>query len=207
MKLQIAFDLTDLDRALAIAQETHEFADIFEVGSLLIFKHGDLAIKKFKEAFPQKTILADAKIADRSKEAVHLLAEAGADWISVMVGTGKNVVHTASSTAHEMGKRILVDLMDASSLGQAALDAKGLGADALLFHKPADEDAQMTFLDRWDMLRGNTQLPIFVSGHITRENVTEFVHLAPYVLVIGKAITDAENPRAEAEYFYNLIRK
>ena len=207
MKLQIAFDLTDLDKALAIAQETHDFADIFEVGSLLVFKHGDLAIKRFKEAFPHKTILADVKLADRSKEAVILFAESGADWISVMAGTGKNVVHTACNAAHELGKRVVLDLMDASSLGQAALDAKSLGADALLFHKPADDDAQMTFLDRWDMLRGNTQLPIFISGPVTRENVTELMHLSPYALIIGKAITESENPRAEAEYFYTLLHK
>lgn len=205
MKLQIAFDLIDLQEALSIARETQEYADIIEVGSLLIYKHGEQAIRQFKEAFPHKTILADAKIADRSQEAISIFSEAGADWITVMVGTGKNVVHTAASTAHELGKRVMLDLMDASSLGQAALDAKGLGADALLFHKPADDDAQMMFLDRWDMLKGNTQLPIFISGPITRNNIGDIIHLAPYGIVLGKSITQAANPREEAAYYYQLL--
>jgi 3-hexulose-6-phosphate synthase len=207
MKLQIAFDLSDLDKALIIAKEVEEFVDIFEIGSLLIYKNGDAAIRRFKETFPQKTLLADAKIADRSKEAISICTEAGADWVTVMAGTGRNVVHTACTAAHEQGKRIMLDLMDASSLGQSALDAKSLGVDALLFHKPSDEDTQMMFLDMWDMLKGNTPLPIFVSGPITRETIKDVLHLQPYGIVVGKAITDAANPREEAEYFYKLVHE
>ena len=205
MKLQIAFDLLELDKALAIAREIEEYVDILEVGSLLIYKHGDNAVKQFKEAFPHKIILADAKIADRSKEAVTIFAQAGADWITVMAGTGRNVIHTACATAHDLGKKVMLDLIDASSLGQSALEAKSLGVDALLFHKPADDDAQLTFLDRWDMLRENTQLPIFVSAAITRENVNEIININPSGIIISKSVTNADNPKEEARYFNKLI--
>ena len=87
--------MTDLDKALAVAELTQNYADVIEVGSLLIYKHGDAAVRAFKERFPQKTILADAKIADHAKDAITLLAQAGADWITVLAGTNKNTVHTA----------------------------------------------------------------------------------------------------------------
>lgn len=207
MKLQIAFDLTDFDRSLQIAQEVHEYADILEVGSLLIYKYGDQAVMRFRERFPQTAILADAKIADRGKEAAHIFAAAGADWISVVAGAGRNVVHAVCQSAHESGKKVMLDLIDANSLGQSALEARSMGADAILFHKPADDDAQLTFLDRWDMVRQNTQLPIYVSAAITRENIHEILAISPSGIVIGKAITDADNPRQEAEYFYHLVSK
>lgn len=206
MKLQVAFDLTDLDKSLEVTAKIENFVDIIEVGSLLIYKYGDVAVRQFKEKFPQKTILADAKIVDRAKESISLFASAGADWITVMAGTSKNVIHTASTTAHELGKKVMLDLLDASSLGQAALEAQSLGVDALLFHKPADEDEHMLFLDRWDMVKGNTQLPVFIATQVSRENVSEVLAIAPAGIVIGKAIISSEDPQSEAEYFSSLMR-
>lgn len=104
MKLQIAFDLTDLEKALHSAAQVQEHADILEIGSLLIYRYGVHAIKRFREEFPDKSLLADLKIADRSNEAVLLCIEAGADWVTVMAGTGRNVIHTACTTAHEREK-------------------------------------------------------------------------------------------------------
>lgn len=205
MKLHVAFDITDLDQALTIASTIADNADILEVGSLLIYKYGDRAVTAFKEAFPHKVIFADAKIIDRGKEAAILFAQAGSDWISVMAGTSKNVIHSVCTIAHEQGKKVMLDLLDASSLGQSALEAKSIGVDALLFHKPTDDDTQLTFLDRWEMVRGNTQLPVYIAAPITRENVQELIALNPAALVIGKAITHAENPAEECAYFRKLI--
>lgn len=205
MKLQIAFDLADIDSALAIATDVQEYADILEVGSLLIYKHGEEALIRFRKQFPQKTILADIKVADRAKEAITLCSQAGADWVTVLAGTSRQVIHTACTTAHEQSKKIMLDLIDASSLGQSALEAKSLGVDALLFHKPADNDTQATFLDYWDMVSGNTKLPIFISSNITRESIHELIAIQPHAIVIGKAIIEAANPREEAAHYRALI--
>jgi 3-hexulose-6-phosphate synthase len=205
MKLQVAFDFIDLEKALAVAAEIENYADIMEIGSLLIYKHGDKAVKQFREKFPQKALLADAKIVDRSKDSVTLFAQAGADWITVMAGTGKNVIHTACTAAHELGKKIMLDLIDASSLGQSALEAQSLGVDALLFHKPSDGNEHFVFLDRWDMVKGNTQLPVFVSTNVTRETIAEALAIKPAGIVIGRAITHAEDPAAEAAYFTSIM--
>lgn len=207
MKLQIAFDMTDLDKAISIATEVEQYADILEVGSLLIYKHGDKAVRKFKEVFPHKQILADAKIVDRGKEAAILFAQAGADWITVMAGAGKNVIYAAASAAHDLNKKIMLNLNDSPSLGQSALEAKSFGADALLFHKPSDDDAQLTFADKWDMVKGNTQLPVFISASITRETIEEILLVNPTGIILGKSVTQSENPRAEIAYFHELINK
>lgn len=206
MKLQIAFDFIDLDKALAIAAETEPYADIIEVGSLLIYKYGDLSVKKFKEQFPHKIILADAKITDRTRESVTLFAHAGADWITVLAGAGKNVIHTACTTAHQLGKKIMLDLVDTSSLGQMALEAKSFGVDALLLYKPSDEEENLLFLDRWDMVKGNTSLPVFISSPISRDTIHDLKAVSPAGIVIGKAITHAEQPKLEAEYFSGVLR-
>jgi 3-keto-L-gulonate-6-phosphate decarboxylase len=207
MKLQISFDMPDLEKALKIASLVNPYADALEVGTLLIYQHGAKAVERFKEAFPQKTIVADCKIVDRSKEAVSIFAQAGADWITIVAGTGKDVVHTGCTTAHKYNVKVMLDLIDSASIGQSALEAKNLGASGLLFHQPSDEQESLTFLDKWDMVQGNTNLPIFVSSKIRRETVEQVLTIKPSGLVIGKSIVEAENPLAEAQYFYDLVSK
>ena len=204
MKFQVSFDFIDLEKSLDIASEISEYIDIFEVGTILIYQHGVHAVEQFKNKFPNKKILADTKIADRGKEVATLFANAGADWMTVIAGTGKNVIHTACTTAHDLGKKVMLDLLDASSIGQSALEAKNLGVDALLFHQAYDEEN--TVLDKWDMVKGNSELPIFVAAKIGRESIEEVIKLAPDGIIIGRAITAAENPAQEAAYFAKLIK-
>lgn len=206
MKLQIAFDTIDLEHALAVAQSIESEADIFEIGTLLLYKHGDVAVRRFREQFPQMPLLVDAKIIDRSKDVVTLFSQAGADWITIMAGADRNVIHTGCTVAHDLGKKIMLDLSDASSPGQSALDAKSLGVDALIFHKPSVEDAQVLFMDRWEMVKGNSVLPIFISAHISRENIADILEIGATGIIIGSSIVKAADPKEEIAYFANIVR-
>lgn len=208
MKIQVAFDMPEIEQALALASLLQSHIDIVEIGTLLIYKHGTRAIKLFREALPHKVILADIKIADRGKEAAKVCFHAGADWVTVLAGTSKSVIHAAAVTAHEMGKFVMLDLIDSSSPGQSALEASGLGIDALLFHKPVDdEDNPSTLIDQWEMVRGNTHLPIFVSAPITHETAVPLIQLKPEGLVLGKTVTEAPQPLEELQAFIALIQK
>lgn len=185
MKLQISFDHTDIDQALETAHKVQEYSDIIEVGSLLIYKYGSSAITRFKETFPDKIILADAKIVDRAKDAVNIFALAGADWITVLSGANKSVIQSATMTAHELGKKIMLDLIDSQSLGQSALESKGLGIDSIIFHKHLIESEQIPFLERWEIVKGNTTLPIYIHSPVTKDNVTELLSLGASGIVIS----------------------
>lgn len=205
MKFQISFDMTDLDKAIEIAHHVAPHVDILEVGTLLIYKNGIRAVERFKEEFPKKTILADVKIVDRGKEAVTLVANTKIDWITVMAGTGREVIHSTCTTAHQYNMKVMLDLVDASSLGQSAMDAKNLGIDALLFHQAHDEKDALILFDKWEMVRGNTTLPIFVSAKISRSTISTILGIKPDGIILGKNIIESENPAQEAQYFYELI--
>jgi 3-hexulose-6-phosphate synthase len=207
MNLQVSFDLTDLTKSIEIAKEIEDYADIIEIGSILIYKYGINAIKEFKENLPTKILLADSKIVDRSKEITSLLINAGCDWVTVMAGTGKNVIHTTSQTAHQLNKKVMLDIIDAKSQGQSALEAKNLGMDAILFHQPYDEENTIPFLDNWEMVKGNTDLPIYISSKITKENIEKILELKPHGIVVGKTIVESENPKETAKFFYELCKK
>lgn len=206
MKIQVSFDITDLDKALDIASQVANYTDILEIGTLLIYKNGIQAVTRFKEMFPQKNILVDSKIVDRGKDAATLFAQAGADWITVMAGTSREVIHSVCTTAHAFNKKVMLDLLDSSSLGQSALEAKNLGINALLFHQPYDAEESLLFLDNWDMIKGNSPLPIFVSAKIKRNTIHEVIKVKPDGIIIGRSIITAENPQEEAEFFFNIIK-
>lgn len=205
MKLQIAFDLTDLDKALNIAKSVEKYCDFFEIGTLLLFKHGEKSITEFKKEFPNKPLFVDAKIVDRSSELINFLAQAGADWITILAGAGRSTIHSACSLAHNLGKKVMLDLADASSPGQAALEAKSLGVDALLYHKSQDEEIE--FIDRWEMIKGNTSLPVFISSNLTRDNIAEFLTVGASTVIVSSSITKAANPEEEAAYYSSVIKQ
>ena len=194
MKFQISFDLTDLNKALDVTTQIVNEIDILEIGSLLLYKHGTTAIENFRKTFPQTTLLVDAKIVDRGKETITLLSQAGADLITVMSGTRKEIIHSACATAHNLGKKIVLDLLDASSLGQSALEAQSVGADALLFHINYEESKHALFVDQWDIIHGNTSLPIYICGNITKDTIQHIKQVNPFGVVIGNAVVNAENP-------------
>lgn len=206
MQLQISFDMTDLNKALEIAHQVKEYADILEIGALLIYAHGVTAVEQFSQAFPEKTVLADTNIVDHGKESAELFTHIDRSWITVMAGTPKNVIHAACAQAHASGTKVMLDLIDSKEYGQSALEAKNLGADALLVHEAYDSDEPLVFMDKWEMIRGNTDLPIYISAHITRDNIEDILRIKPNGVVIGRAITQAEDPKAEAEFFHKLIK-
>jgi 3-hexulose-6-phosphate synthase len=205
MKLQISFDLPDLDKSLAIAKQVVDYCHILEIGTILLYKYGISVISAFKEQFPHKTILTDTKIVDRGRDVTTLFGSTPTDWLTVTAGTSKDVIHSVCTTAHNANKKVMFDLIDSRSLGQAALDAQSFGIDALLFHQTYDEQESLVFLDQWDMVRGNTSLPIFISAHINREIIEKIISISPDGIVVGKAITESTNPSQEAQFFYELV--
>lgn len=194
MKLQVSFDGTDLDKALELAQQIASECDYFEVGSVLLYTHGIHALKQFRKVFPNAILVADAKIVDQAKDAVNLFAKAGADWITVMGGTSKEIIHSACTAAHALDKKIMIDLLDAGSQGQSALEAKSLGADALLYHKSIEDNDGPIFIDRWNMVQQNTTLPIFIAGKINPENIALFKEAQPHGIIVGSFVTQAQDP-------------
>ncbi len=78
--LQIALDNLTIEDAIASAKKVEKYIDVIEVGTILIASEGKKAIKALKEAFPNKIIVADGKIADAGKVFGKMFFENGADF-------------------------------------------------------------------------------------------------------------------------------
>lgn len=205
MKLQITFNSTDLDEALRVALLVSPHTDTLILGTLLMQEAGILAVKKFKQAFPDHTVAVDAKVCDRAGQAITHLAQAGADAVSVLAGTSNDTIFQAVQAAQKYTIKITLDLLDAFSLGQSAMDGQHIGVDSLLFRRLHDASQGENLLDQWETTRGNTKLPIYIVGNINRSTIHRIIHLQPNGIIIGSAIVNANDPAAEAEYFATLV--
>lgn len=207
MKLQISFDFTNVDQAIDVAKQVVDACDIIEIDTMLLQACGAESVRAMRAAFEKKTILVDTKLVDCAESILSVLAEAGADWITVLAGSSQEGIRAICREAQKHNLKVLLDLIDASSKEQSALEAKSLGAHALLFHHTYDVDSSLIFLDKWQMIKENASLPLFISAHINRHNFEQIVNLKPAGIVVGKSVTRADDPALEARYFYGVTSK
>lgn len=205
MKLHFTYNLSDLAQAIKIAEQTAEFADILGVGSLLLFKEGVKAIKTFKAAFPNKEIFAEARISEKGEAAVTMMAQAGANYISLLAGTTHNTIKKAVTAAKIFDVKIALDLLDAPSLGQSAMDAKTLGINLLIVHRTLNPEESIDIGSEWQNVRDNTNLPIFITGKIDGATFKHILDLKPQGVMIGSAITKSDNPAKAAQFFRSHV--
>ena len=207
MKLQISFDEGNSNQALEIAGKVAPYADILEVGSSIVLKEGIKAIEAFKNKFPNKEIFADIKLVDRIDGTINSYADAGVSYVTVLAGTSNAIIQEASQLAHARNIKIAMDLVDAYSMGQSAMDAKALDIDTIICHGPHESTSLTELLDEWQNIRGNTSLPIFIAGGINKNNIEKIISLKPQGIIIGSAIIKSEDPAQAAKYFKSLISK
>lgn len=82
--LQIALDHNDLEHALADVFKVGEVVDIIEVGTILCLQEGQKAIRCIRGMFPEKKLVADTKCADAGGTVAKNVADAGADFMTVI---------------------------------------------------------------------------------------------------------------------------
>lgn len=206
MKLFISFNQPNLSDAIACAQIIEESCDAFAIGPVLLIKNGIRALETFKRRFPQKEILCDCRIADHENDITKIVSAAGSNWATVTAATHQHIIRAASSHAHTLGLKVMLDLIGNTGSGQYALDAKELGADAVLFHLLSTNGTDDTLAERWDLVRNNTKLPVFIATGITKQNINDVTRLKPDGIFVGGAIVESSDPQTEANYFYRVSK-
>lgn len=207
MKLQVAFDSIDLDQSLRVAEETAAYADWLEAGTSLIKSAGIAAVRQFKERFPKNQIVADMKILDAGERESRLACKNGADIVVVEACASDSTVRDAVRVAHDLGRKIMYDLLGAHELLDSARRGQELGVDYLCFHKSTDESGIARFFDDFKRVAQAAGLPLVVAGRIHEQNIAQVMSVGPETLIIGSAITQAHNPGAAAKHFADIIHR
>ncbi|GBU11287.1 3-keto-L-gulonate 6-phosphate decarboxylase [Erysipelotrichaceae bacterium] len=202
--LQIALDNLNEKDAYASITQVAEAIDIIEVGTILICAEGKSIVQKLKTTYPNKIILADAKIADAGKILTPMMLDSGADWTTLICCAELATIAGALEVAAERSKDIQIELTGYWDFDQAVA-WRGLGVDQVVYHR--SRDAQAAGVD-WgpadlDKIGRLCELgfKVTVTGGITVDDLKIFAKYPIYIFIAGRSIRDAPNPLAAAEAF------
>jgi len=202
--LQVALDLLELDRALAIAKESVlGGADWIEAGTPLIKSEGMEAVRALAKQFPDLTIVADMKVADTGAMEVEMAAKAGADIVCLLGDADDAVIADAVRAASVFGVRLMADLINTRNPVARAKELEGLGVDIIVAHVGIDQQmVGKRSIDLLLSLAGNLGVPVAVAGGLDSNTAAEAVRSGAEIVIVGGWITRSADVRSSS----SLIR-
>ncbi|RDD53842.1 MAG: hypothetical protein BA066_02240 [Candidatus Korarchaeota archaeon NZ13-K] len=203
LEVFLSLDVIDLDEALGLAEKARSVGfRNFEAGTPLIKSVGMLSVRKLREKFPDGVIFADTKTMDTGYLEAGLAFSSGADIMSVMALAPEETIREAVRRAREDGKEVLADTLGVRDPESRIIRLIDLGVDRICIHKGVDEGI-FTEYELLDRIRG-CGIKLGIAGGIDAITIREVVGRVDFVMV-GRAITKADDPRKAAEDIMRVI--
>jgi 3-hexulose-6-phosphate synthase len=200
MKLQIALDMLDSDDAIWLAEMTEAFVDIIEIGTPLIKHEGIKVLCKLRKRFADKMILVDLKTMDVGEYEADFCFENGADIVTVLGVADAGTIMGAVKSAKKHKRSVAIDLINVVDKAKKAVEAEELGCDYIAVHTGIDQQLQnQSPLADLKIISKAVKTPIMVAGGIKLETIDLIVDQQPAVVVVGGAITSANDPAFVAD--------
>lgn len=201
MKIQLALDRLTIREAIQIAKSTELYIDMIEVGTSLIKEYGVTSISALKEVFPHKTIVGDIKTMDNAAYEFDLCFDAGADIATVMGVAPLSTIEACLDRAKRHGKTVMIDLLNTTDEQKEAL----YEYKEAIFCDHISKDEQELAGKKVNEVSFNDSLKWAVAGGITTDSLKGMEERKPDILIIGSAITKAEQPEEVAKIFKEII--
>jgi len=208
-KLQIALDTYDLPSALGPLQKAHPHIDVIEVGTILCLSEGMHAVRAIRSLYPEKTILADVRIAEAGSIISKMAFDAGADWVSVVSGAAPDTAEVVLKEARHRGKDVQIELSDGWTWDMAKKWAD-LGIQQVITHRSRDAEAKGNLTWSQQDLDTICQLHelgfnVTVTGGVKPADIAYFAGVPVYIFIAGRAIVKADDPAKAALAFQEAI--
>lgn len=209
MKLQLALDVQDIEVGLRLVEQTKDYVDIMELGTGFMGQFGYPLVKTFRDAFPDIVILADVKIVDGGYGTSKKVFDLGANISTVVGYADEPTVGGAVQAAKEAGPGhyAMADLMHVPDYSVHVQKLNDLGVDYVSAHIATDAGASDAdferVLERIAKVKFNAKLAI--AGGITLARLPIVKKYEPDLIIVGGAITRADDPAAAAKAFKEAI--
>lgn len=195
-KLQIALDDISFEDALILLEKIKSYIDIIEVGTPFMMEYGMMAVRAFKEKFPELEVVCDGKIMDAGYYESMITFKAGADYSTVLAVTDDRTIQDIVKAAKETVRKSVADTICVTNLSERVLQLKEFGIDMISIHTGIDQQAQgRTPLDDLREVRSILpDMPLSVAGGINIDTLADYMKYRPEVIIVGGGIVHAKDP-------------
>lgn len=210
-KLQLALDLTDLDQALAIAEKVNDNVDILEIGTILAIESGLDSIREIRKLLPNVKLLGDIRIIKAGGKLASMVYDAGADIVTIISDSTDETFEAVVKEKNKAeGREVLIEINDGYTEEQLA-KWKEYGLTHLIFHRGSEITATSENWNEKDFAEirdlHNKGFKVYVTGGIGIEEISYFEGVPVECFIIGRTISQADNPLEAAQSFQQEINK
>lgn len=197
-RLQLAVDSTELVPALGKLREAAPHVDVLEAGTILLLGEGLRAVSTMRALWPDKTILADVRIAEAGSLISKHCFEAGADWVSCVAGASLTTIDQVVAVARRMGGEVQVELGEPGSEVRAP-KWRDLGVQHVIVKRPRDlEAAGVLAWSPRDVERvgelAALGFAVSVTGGVGPDDLELFAGVPVGIVIAGRSILGADDP-------------
>ncbi|MEH7403858.1 3-hexulose-6-phosphate synthase [Gottfriedia acidiceleris] len=204
MNIQLALDRMGIAEAIQLSKEVEPHIDWIEVGTSLIKEFGMASVTEIKQAFPTKTIVADIKTIDNARYEFELCFQAGADVATVMGVSPLVTIDACMEVAKRYNKKVMIDLLNTTDEQKNSL----LKYNEAIFcdHVSKDQQEESGNRNIGTRIGDEQSIQLAVAGGITFDSIGSLIEkVNPDVVIVGSAITKANNPSDASKKFKQLI--
>ncbi|OZG68116.1 orotidine 5'-phosphate decarboxylase / HUMPS family protein [Bifidobacterium eulemuris] len=193
MKLQVAIDRVDLERARELVERIAGEADIIEIGTSLTKEFGVRALEPLTR---KATLLGDIKTCDEGKYEFDLGFACGFKYLTVMGSSSMGTLEACAASAAEHDGVMMIDLLECD---EARIEKIAVFPDAVYcLHTSVDSGATKdpvaqvrAFKQRFPQIAR-----IAIAGGIKQNQLSALAAEGLDIVIMGSAITKADDIQA-----------
>lgn len=194
-RIQLALDIGGSAKLLELAERVSPFVDWIEAGTPLILAEGIGVVGRLREHLPDKPIVADLKIIDAGAHEADLAFSSGAAFVTVLGVASDATVMEVVRSARRAGARVIADMLSVVDPLARAKELGQMGVDFICLHTGADEASEgLDPVAEAVAEFHHESAHLVVAGGISPQRLPRLREVHPAVVVVGRAITEAEDP-------------
>ncbi|MBM7704387.1 3-hexulose-6-phosphate synthase [Metabacillus iocasae] len=205
MNLQLALDRLTRDECFQLLKETEPYVDWIEIGTGVIKEYGMEIVREVKECYREKVIVADMKTCDAGTHEAIQAFEAGADITTVMAFSADQTILDTLEVAKRYNKQIMIDLLGVTNQNRL-IELQRLGVNLVSLHFGKDMQKQGELgAEQLAFTTGFPDVKVAVAGGINVTSLPRVLKTNPHTVIVGSAITKADNPKQTAAHMKGLF--
>ena len=194
MKVQVAIDRVELDKAIALVEKFNGVADIIEIGTSLIKDYGLLNLKKLHLKATNSLILGDIKTNDEGTYEFTMGYNQGFDILTVMGSSSLETLQKCYDVSKEYNKKMMIDLLECSY--EKIKEISRFYEAIYCLHTSVDKSNSNNII--YELREFKLKFPLIkniaIAGGINLEVIKKLKNEDINIVVIGSSITAAKDP-------------